>query len=149
MAIETKRFPLRVLLSITTSRLLTKPRGESDNGIGDVYDILGWMTNDPPMTHQIPRFCEECRPWLLRWFPELAHASTEAALGELDLLLPVHPEAAVEAWFMHLQRGMPGVFQDEYDVPRIPRDDHTVKNPYDELVEMQGTDEKIILVKKP
>lgn len=33
-----------------------------------------------------------------------------------------------------------------YDVPRIPRYDHEQKNPFDELVEMRGTDEGIIIV---
>src|SRR5688572_14476801 len=79
---ETKTFPLRVVLTVTTGRLLTEPKGERDNGISDVYQILGWMTNDEPFTHQLPRFCDECKPWLLRWFPELAAA--ESALQILD-----------------------------------------------------------------
>ncbi len=68
---ETKVFPLRVLLTVTTGRLLTQSRGPRDNGIGDLYELLGWMTNDEPFTHQLPRFADECKPWILQWFPEL------------------------------------------------------------------------------
>ena len=36
--------------------------------------------------------------------------------------------------------------KDEYEIGQIPRDDHEVKHPYDELVEMRGSDEGILLV---
>ncbi len=147
---ETKRFPLRVVLSIATSRLLTKPRGGSDNGIGDVYEILGWMTNDSPMTHQIPRFCDECRPWLLRWFPELALPAGETPLALLDQLVQCGGNLAsigIEKWLESCVE----VYgcKAEYDVPRIPADDHTATHPYNELVQMLGTDEGIIVVESP
>lgn len=72
---ETKRFTLGAVLSVTTHRLLTD--------IGDLYGILGWMTDDAPMTHQLPRFNAECEPWLLRWFPQLAEANQ--SLNILDM----------------------------------------------------------------
>lgn len=72
---STKKFPLRDVLTVTTGRLLTKGKGKDDNGIGDLYKILGHMTGDDGvMTHQLGRFSEECKPWLLKWFPELAEA---------------------------------------------------------------------------
>ena len=143
---ETKRFPLRVVLTCTTGRLLTEGKGDRDNGIGDLYELLGWMTSDSPFTHQLPRFNDECKPWLLRWFPELTHASD--ALDRLDLLLDQgEPRIAIEAWLEHLLLGMPGVLKADYDVPKIPADDHVRKNAFDELVEMRGTDEGIVLVK--
>lgn len=135
----TKRFPVRVLLSVTTELLLTKPRGDRDNGIGDLYEILGWMTNDSPFTHQLPRFNEECKPWLLRWFPELAAANDH--LDALQGLIRVHGSHGVDQWVAKL--GLPA----EYDVPRIPADDHEQKHPYDELVAMRGTDEGVIVFK--
>jgi len=60
-----KTFDVRVILSATTGRLVTKSQGPDDNGIGDLYELLGWMTDDSPFTHQIPRFMQECKPWLL------------------------------------------------------------------------------------
>jgi len=151
---NTKRFPLRVLLTVTTGRLLTKSKGPRDNGIGDLYEILGWMTNYQPFTHQLPRFGEECKPWLLRWFPELKAFDTQLeekyGAGSLDYMLRCveaagHPaDSAIESWLARWQVDFGA--QDAYDVPRIPRDDHGVKNPFDELVEMRGTDEGIVIV---
>ena len=55
MTTETRQFPLRTILTVTTGRLLTKAKGPRDNGIGDLYEILGYMTGDNGvMTHQLP-----------------------------------------------------------------------------------------------
>jgi hypothetical protein len=136
---ETKRFPLRVLLTSTTGRLLTKSQGDHDNGISDLYDLLGWMTNDSPFTHQLPRFNDECKPWLLRWFPKLADADSLLPLLD-EAIEKIGPERGCEFWLDGL------TLDREYDVPRIPRDDHQAKNPYDELVEMRGTDEGVVIL---
>lgn len=69
---QTKTFPVRVLLTVTTGRLLTESKGPRDNGISDMHELLAWMTNDQPWSHMVGRFAIECKPWLLRWFPELA-----------------------------------------------------------------------------
>lgn len=137
----TKRFPLNVLLTATTGRLLTTPLGEHDNGISALYEILGWMTNDEPFTHQLPRFSKECDPWLRRWFPELAWA--DESLGILDQkIAELGPVKGIGFWLANMELiGMKA----EYDVPRIPRDDHEQKHPYDELVAMRGTDEGTIV----
>jgi hypothetical protein len=147
---ETKRFPLRVLLSVTTRLLLTAPKGDHDNGIGDMYELLGWMTGDTPFTHQLPRFAEECSPWLRRWFPELFTVSVRELNEELDATdrLPLASRDAaragvIENWLAAL---VPKLGAD-FDVPRIPADDHIRKDPIDEMVEMRGTDEGIVVVK--
>lgn len=143
-----KIFELRTLLTVTTGRLLTKGNGPRDNGIGNLYEVLGWMTNDSPMTHQLGRFSEECKPWLLRWFPELAEA--EKHLAELDRAIECVKAAgkpldhAIDNWISLCVAdwGM----ERQYDVDRIPADDHDAKNAYDELVAMRGTDEGIVVV---
>jgi hypothetical protein len=138
----TKEFPLRVLLSVTTGRLLTEAKGPRDNGIGDLYVLLGWMTNDSPFTHQLPRFADECKPWLLRWFPELTDEATWIDVALYDTPAERIP-AAIDAYLIAAQsRGC----KPAYDVPRIPVDDHDRKNPFDELVAMRGTDEGIVIV---
>lgn len=142
MTTETKRFPVRDLLTVTTGRLLTDIR--------NVYTILGWMTQDEPFTHQLPRFADECKPWLLRWFPELE--AVHQRLGNLDILIGGAKSErrdtgpVVEQW-LATERERCNL-KDEYDVPRIPQDDHERKHPYDELVAMRGTDEGIIVVKE-
>lgn len=144
MSIETQTFTLRTVLTVTTGRLLTESEGPRDNGIGRMYKLLGWMTSDEPFTHQLGRFSEECKPWLLRWFPELAAA--DELLDEMDVQIETHgAEIGIKAWVDRLLATHKGI-QRTYDVPKIPRDDHIVKNAYDELVEMRGTDEGIIVV---
>jgi len=142
---KTKQFSLRTLLTVTTGRLLTEPKGEKDNGIADLYEVLDWMTSDSGFTHQLGRFDEECKPWLLRWFSEFGLA--EACLDKLDQWISRtrdKPDAPVDAWLAELQLLFPGKFHAYYDVPRIPQDDHERKHPWDELVAIRGTDEGII-----
>lgn len=144
-------FPLRVVLTVTTGRLLTKSQGERDNGIGDLYEILGHMTGESPYTHTLGRFSDECKPWLLRWYPELDSAELQLQLGRLTLMLetkagPGTTELLIVGWLSELVAK--GVCREEYDVGRIPMDDHERKHPYDELVAMRGTDEGIIIIDK-
>ncbi len=142
---ETKRFTLRTVLTVTTGRLLTEPK-DGGNGIGDLYEILGWMTDDEPFTHQLPRFAAECKPRLLEWFPELAPA--EACVGNLAEWVakaPSDPQEGIKMWLAELRLMFPEI-KDVYDVPRIqaPKD-HVKRNPISELVEMVGA-EKVVVV---
>lgn len=137
----TERFALRTLLTVTTGRLLTESEGPRDNGIGRMYKLLGWMTSDEPFTHQLGRFADECKPWLLRWFPELA--SCNESLDALERLIEEHGgDAGIKRWVSDLMLICPPL-KAEYDVPKIPADDHEKKHPYDELVAMRVTDEGI------
>ncbi len=141
MSNETKSFPLSAVLTITTGWLLTSSP-DGGNGIGQVYEILNWMTNDNLFTHQLPRACRECEPWLGRWFPELA-AEGPHVESALDGVAKEGMDDAIVAYlFAAKSRGC----KDAYDVPRIPRDDHDVKDPVSELVEMRGGDHGVIVV---
>lgn len=143
---ETKQFSLRVLLTVTTGRLLTEPK-DGGNGIGDLYDILGWMTNDSPFTHQLPRFGDECKPWLLKWFPEIAAAS--ACLKSLDCWIASDrtgtAQEGIKIWLAELKIMFPAM-KDIYDVPRIPAEDHHPKDPVAELIEMRESKEGIVKI---
>jgi hypothetical protein len=141
MSEETKSFHIGDVLSITTGRLV------SPEHIDGVYKILNWMTRDNLCTHQLPRVSEECEPWLLRWFPELSKAETwqlDQFLEEMQVLRdpPGSAKEAIELWIdaQRCRHGWPAT----YDIPRIPQDDHERKHPWDELVELRGTDEGII-----
>jgi hypothetical protein len=135
-----KAFPLGQVLSATTGRLLCE--------MGGLYEILNHMTGDTLWTHQLPRAFRECKPWMLRWFPELAMA--EACLGKLDEWVakaPTCPEEGVKMWLAELRMMFPQI-KTEYEIDQIPRDDHDTKNPVDELVEMVGPD-KVIVIETP
>lgn len=139
---KTKRFPLRILLSITTGRLLTASKGPRDNGISDLYEFLEWLTGEAPFTHQLPRFAEECQPWLLRWFPELKDEETWVQVALADV-----PNGGIEqAIERYLDAAVSRGCKPEYDVPRIPRDDHTRRDAVNELREKIGSD-KVIVIK--
>ena len=58
-------FHIGDILSVTTGLLMSPRR------IGGVYDILNYMTRDNLFTHQLPRACDECRPFLLKQYPDL------------------------------------------------------------------------------
>lgn len=79
---NTKRFPLCDVLSISNGRLCGKMDG--------VYKILNWMTNDELFTHQLPRAMRECQPFLLLRFHDLQYANTGAANNTLDKLIADH-----------------------------------------------------------
>lgn len=138
---ETKTFPLNVLLTVTTNRLLTRPK-DGGNGIGDLYEILSWMTNDSPMTHQLPRFAKECKPWLLRWFPEIGLVN----LDQLDELRARGGEwnNILDQWLKNQLAAIPGL-KETYDIPKIPMDDHDTVNPLQELVDMVGEDKVVVV----
>ncbi len=146
---NTKTFPLRTILTVTTGRLLTAPK-DGGNGIGDLYEILGWLCDDSPYTHQLGRFAEEAKPHLLKWHPELAAASCESALASLNGWIAATKRSgaideALKMWFAELRMTVPDL-KDEYDLPQIPKNAHTPKDPMAELIELRESKEGIILV---
>src|SRR3989344_6645903 len=74
---QTKEFHLGDVLSITTGRLV------SPRHIDGVYDILTFMTGDTLFTHQLPRASDECKPYLVKQFPQLAATEMASAIAEL------------------------------------------------------------------
>ena len=145
----TKKFALRVLLTVTTGRLLTEGKGDHDNGIGDLYDILGWMTDDSPMTHQLGRFGKECKPRLLEWFPELGACGVEKSLESLDKWLQADKTGTgregIKMWLAELKMMFPNL-KAEYEVGKIGQAAHAQIDPVQELVEMRGGADGIIAV---
>lgn len=63
---STKTFHIGDILSVTTGKLI------SPRHIGGVYDILGWMSGEDLMTHQLSRVSRECEGPLREQFPDLA-----------------------------------------------------------------------------
>ena len=145
---ETKQFDLRTVLTVTTGRLLTKGKGPGDNGISDLYEVLDWMTNDNLMTHQLPRASNECKPWLLRCFPELAPLESDvvefcdASLVQDGNLTREQMAAGIDGlvWGLGERIG-----NHVFDVPRSPQDDHERIDPIAEFVEMRGSDDGVFV----
>ena len=131
---EKRKFNLGDVLSIVDGHLL------SDKGMGGVYAILNHMTGDSLFTHQLPRACDECRPWLLRWFPRLAEvgAFPEAEVANLD---PEGRGRVIKEWLAR-QAAAVGEW---FDVPRIPPDDHARIDPVEEAEQMFGKERVVRL----
>lgn len=143
---EHKSFPVVVVLTVTTGRLLCE--------MEDVYDILNFMTGDNLFTHQLPRASDQCSPWLLKWYPELAEAGIPANLAKLDNMLSgaesrnpefknVASEIAVRNWSEWVSVKVPNL-KKEYEIERIPH--YECKEPIQELRDMIA--EKEVLEKE-
>lgn len=77
----TKEFHIGDILSVTTGRLV------SPRHIGGVYDILGWMSGESLMTHQLPRVSEECEGPLKEQHPDLAEVVVPESVKSEETLL--------------------------------------------------------------
>jgi len=97
---ETKQFSLGAILSVTTKVLCIED-------IGELYKIVNFMTGDSASTFQLPRFADECRPYLKEQLPELDYitddmlagskclktvSELEAKHGSRFMVMPIHPE---------------------------------------------------------
>lgn len=102
------------------------------------------MTEDSPFTHQLGRFAEECKPWLLKWFPELEVAGSVKNIARLDELgenakaRGESYESALQMWLKWMAEPGTAGLKESYEVQRIPWDGHKAKDPIAELVEMRG-----------
>lgn len=128
-------FDVGTILTVTTKRLLTKPKGESDNGINDLYRLLSHMTGDEVFTHTLGRFSDECKPVLLEMFPELGLVD----LDRLDLLLASRGGSAVPIWKLYIK----DIVKDTYDIPENCVA-HICKNPSEEMADILSQNKEIL-----
>lgn len=126
-----KAFDLRIILTVTTGRLLTKRKGPNDNGIGDLYEILEHMTGEPPFTHTLPRFADECKTILLNDYPELEKVDV-AILDEM--IDELGAENGINN-FLRMCTTRWGI-KEQYCIGQIPK--HVSINPIQELEEMMN-----------
>ncbi len=116
---ETKDFHLGDILSVTTGRLV------SPEHIGGVYNILGWMTGEDLMTHQLPRVSRECEEPLLAQHPQLAGVEVpEFAEGTRDEM-----ELAVMTWLAT----QTAIYGERLPVAKLHEDQHTEIDPLAEI----------------
>lgn len=66
MKMTKREFHIGDVLTVVTGKLL------SPTHMAGVYDILNFMSGDNLYTHQLPRVSDECKPYLLKQFPQLA-----------------------------------------------------------------------------
>jgi len=115
-------FELGPILSVTTGRLLCE--------FDKLWELLDFLTRDSLYTHQIPRAQDECRPSLLRQFPQLAEISGE----------DVSPEN-VHQWLADKT----AEFGEGFKVQPLEKDEHETIDSLEEAIAM-GVDPKKMLV---
>jgi hypothetical protein len=121
----TRPFNIGAILSITGEAMMCD--------IGDIYDLLGWMTGESLMTHQLPRASRECEGFLRETFPDLANVDvpTWTEMPGWDRLDNDGKMRVITAWL----DAVPGDASRE--VPRLPAEDHTHIDPLTELTMMR------------
>lgn len=140
-----KYFPIGVVLSLTTGRLV------SPSHMDGIYEALRFLTGEDVYTHQIPRVMKECEPWLKSQFPLLMKDAPEMAelLAGLDMGMAVAPEindiraSIVANWVegVRVKYEMP----ETVPVYELPRELHTSIDPGEEARAMFG-DNKVITI---
>lgn len=111
----TKRFHIGDILSVTHERLV------SLDHIGGVYNILGWMSGEDLMTHQLPRVSDECAPSLREQFPDLAAIDMSG--------VKITSEAECVTWLASLEPE----YGTHRDVEPLADGDHTHIDPIAEI----------------
>jgi hypothetical protein len=124
---DTKRFPLRDVLTVTTGRLIS-----TGGNMDGLYNILNWMTDDNLFTHQLVRASEEAEPILFEDFPELKNIQVPEDLSD---------ETKILAWLDSIKEE----FGTTRVVRRIPKEQHQNIDPITELLDMRP-DAKILAV---
>lgn len=133
---ETKTFGIGAILSITDGAMMCD--------LGEVYGILGWLTGESLMTHQLPRASRESEGFLREQFPDLA-AVKAPEWGETpgwDAMSNEQKQGCITAWLDGLGLGA------TREVPHLPAEDHTYIDPLAEL-KMMKPDAEIIVVTPP
>ena len=122
---ETREFSTAGVLSTITGTLISP--------IGDVYEVLNWMTGESCFTHQLPRIAREARPVLVAMYPMLQQAIEEAVL--------ITPENYTEWRDRWIDRYGPTIA-----VPKFTIETHERIDPISELAERFPPD-RIVVVK--
>jgi len=122
---QTKKFHLGDILSITTGRLV------SPRHMDGVYEILNFLTGDNLLTHQLPRASHECKPYLLQQFPQLAEVDASSVNTE-----------NYKQWLSE----QVAKYGEEFEVKPIPKGAHQFKDPIVEAAEIIGSKKKKIIV---
>lgn len=78
---DVRDFDLGDVLSVTTGRLV------SPRHIAGVYDILGHVTGERLMTHQLPRACDQAKPGIIEQHPDLADVDVPSGLDSEEKVM--------------------------------------------------------------
>ena len=120
-----RKFPLSTVLTLTTGHMLTAKKSASDNGFGDMSDLMKHMTGERPFTWGLGACAEICKPHIFHWHPELDSDKLWSEVEKLSSLLTGFSkntdkcvtEAVVVGWLNSLVAR--GICSEEYDIGHI------------------------------
>lgn len=115
-------FKLGTVLSITTGFLLCE--------VEQLYKILDFLTGQSLYTHQLPRAADFGKPHILSLYPELEGIEVPEIRTEQEVDIYIQSM---------LEKG----FKEEYELS--PMTDFVQKGPLEELIEMRGSTDGIIV----
>jgi hypothetical protein len=111
---KTKQFHIGDILSVTDGKLV------SPRHVHGIYDLLGWMTGEDLMTHQLPRASRECEDQLRADFPDLA---------EIEVPDTINSEMACLTFLASLETK----YGTHRDVRKLEPEQHTQIDPISEI----------------
>lgn len=132
MSTTQRSFHISDVITILSDKLV------STRHIEGVYDILGFMTDSEPFTHQLPRLATEAKPFLAAEHPELAKVTVPKFEGETR----EDVELSILVWLDTLYP----TFGTEVLVSRIPAEAHEDIHPLTELLQMKPDAQVIVIL---
>lgn len=137
MSTTTTHFDLGVILTLTTHHLL----GE----FSEVHKALERLTGESVWTHQIPRVMREVEPHLRHCFPQFYEEElvqrVKTFCESLGDQAPEIRNASIIVFVGQLSQ----TYGNDFELPPMPGDDYTSRDPVEELNEMVGP-ERVIVV---
>jgi hypothetical protein len=132
-----RSFILGDVLSITTGRLV------SPRHIDGVYDILGYMTGENLFTHQLPRACDQCKPFVLAQHPHLANV--DCSYFDSPEFKSITDRGAIREAVASWLDGQKATLGTEIEISPLPNRDEPAPDPIQELCEMVGKDRVLVV----
>jgi hypothetical protein len=153
---EKRAFPLGVVISVVNGKVLFP----MPDGLSEYRTFLNFMAGEGVYDHQIPRVLDECRPYLIGWFPWLGSPEMQFAIGELLEMLKTQTEKEgrnklLLGWVSKIVSGkygnhgltLTGDSGDMLEVEQLPPEAHERIDPHSELAEKMHPD-KILTIER-
>ena len=121
---EKKMFTIGQVISAGTGRLCCD--------IGEVYDILNFLTGDNLFTHQLPRAFRACKDHIIEQLPWLKWVDDNKDACTPETVLSFVEAAAKE-------------YGAEHELAPLPASDWERRDPIAEACEMMGSADRVIV----
>ncbi len=128
---NTKTFSVQAVLSITTDYLFAS--------VDDLYAILNFITGDSLFTHVLPRAARFSKPFILAQYPALEDITNESIQASKEA---IGWERTYEKVVAIVTKSMGA----ELEIEAAPEGVWNQKDPIEELIEMRGGTDGIIVV---